>query len=196
MNILFLIASYLLGSLPSGYVLFWISEKKDIRNFGSGSTGATNLFRLKGWKLALPALFIDVLKGVLPAYLAIRVLFDIQLAALSALLAVIGHCFPVYLKFRGGKGVATMMGAFAVLAFKPFLISLTIWLLIIGISRYVSLGSLLAAFSYPFLTLIFHNEEEIIYVSIALFLIVAIRHLGNINSLIKGKERKLGERKG
>jgi len=196
MNILFLIASYLLGSLPSGYVLFWISEKKDIRNFGSGSTGATNLFRLKGWKLALPALFIDVLKGVLPAYLAVRVLSDIQLAALSALLAVIGHCFPVYLKFRGGKGVATMMGAFAVLAFKPFLISLTIWLLVIGISRYVSLGSLLAAFSYPFLTLIFHNEEEIIYVSIALFLIVAIRHLGNINSLIKGKERKLGERKG
>jgi glycerol-3-phosphate acyltransferase PlsY len=196
MNILFLIASYLLGSLPSGYVLFWISEKKDIRNFGSGSTGATNLFRLKGWKLALPALFIDVLKGVLPAYLAIRVLSDIQLAALSALLAVIGHCFPVYLKFRGGKGVATMMGAFAVLAFKPFLISLTIWLLVIGISRYVSLGSLLAAFSYPFLTLIFHNEEEIIYVSIALFLIVAIRHLGNINRLIKGEERKLGERKG
>jgi len=196
MNILFLVASYLLGSLPSGYVFFWISEKKDIRNFGSGSTGATNLFRLKGWKLALPALFIDVLKGVLPAYLAIRVLSDIQLAALSALLAVIGHCFPVYLKFRGGKGVATMMGAFAVLAFKPFLISLTIWLLIIGISRYVSLGSLLAAFSYPFLTLIFHNEKEIIYVSIALFLIVAIRHLGNINSLIKGKERKLGERKG
>lgn len=126
MKILFLLASYLLGSLPIGYILFWISEKKDIRNVGSGSTGASNLFRLKGWKFALPALLIDVLKGVLPAYLALRVLSDIRLAALAALLAVLGHCFPVYLKFRGGKGVATTMGAFAVLAFEPFLISLAI----------------------------------------------------------------------
>jgi len=194
MKILFLLFSYLFGSIPSGYIFFRIIDKKDIRNFGSGSTGATNLFRLKGWKIALPALLIDFLKGVLPVYLALRIFPDIKFALFSAILVFIGHCFPVYLKFRGGKGVATTMGIYAALAFIPFLFSLAIFLVVIGASRYVSLGSLLASFSYPFFALIFNSKEEIIFLSVILFILIVARHASNIKRLVKGKERKLGAR--
>ena len=194
MKIIFLIFSYFLGTFPSGYVFFWITDKKDIRRFGSGSTGGTNLFRLKGWKLALPAILIDILKGALPVYLALKLFPDLRIAIISGFLAVLGHCFPVYLKFKGGKGVATTTGVFIVLAFEPCLISVAIWVIIIAISRYVSLGSLLAIFSYPFLILLFHKGEETFYLSIALFMVIVARHSGNIKRLIQGSERKFGER--
>ncbi|MFB0566179.1 MAG: glycerol-3-phosphate 1-O-acyltransferase PlsY [Candidatus Aminicenantaceae bacterium] len=194
MKIIFLLFSYLLGSIPSGYILFRISDKKDIRDFGSGSTGATNLFRIKGWKWTLPAIIIDILKGALPVYLALRIFSDLRFSLLCAFLAVLGHCFPVYIKFRGGKGIATTMGAYAVLGFKPFLLSLATFLLVIAISRYVSLGSLLSTFFYPFFAFLFHKEGEIIILSALLFLIIALRHSGNIKRLIEGNERKLGEK--
>jgi len=194
MKILFLILSYLFGAIPSGYVFFWISDKKDIRNFGSGSTGATNLFRIKGWKFALPAIIIDILKGAVPVYLALELFSDLKIATIAGFLVVLGHCFPVYLKFRGGKGVATTSGVFIILAFKPFLISLAIFLIVIGITRYVSLGSLLSTLSYPFLIIIFNKGDEIFYLSIALFILIATRHFENIKRLIQGKERKLGEK--
>jgi glycerol-3-phosphate acyltransferase PlsY len=194
MKILFLLFSYFLGAIPTGYVFFWITDKKDIRNFGSGSTGATNLFRIKGWKLAFPALIIDILKGALPVYLALRLFSDLRMAVLAGFLAVLGHCFPVYLKFRGGKGVATTTGVFIILAFKPCLISLAIFVIIIAISRYVSLGSLLSMLSYPFLIMIFNKGEEILFMSITLFILIAARHSGNIKRLIQGTEKKLGEK--
>lgn len=194
MKIIFLIFSYLLGAFPIGYVLFWITDKKDIRNFGSGGTGGTNLFRLKGWKLALPAILFDILKGALPVYLALKLFSDLRIVLISGFLAVLGHCFPVYLKFKGGKGVATTTGVFIILAFEPCLISVAIFVIIIGISRYVSLGSLLATLSYPFLIIIFNKGEEIFYLSIVLFIIIVARHSGNIKRLIQGTERKFGER--
>jgi len=194
MKVLFLLFSYFLGTFPSGYIFFWISDKKDIRNFGSGSTGATNLFRLKGWRWALPAIIIDILKGAIPVYLALRIFPDLKFSLFCALLTVIGHCFPIYLSFRGGKGVATSMGVFAVLAFKPFLLTLTVFLLVIVISRYVSLGSLLAALSFPVFTFIFNIEKEIILLGFILFLIIAVKHYENIKRLIKRKERKLGNK--
>lgn len=194
MKIIFLIFSYFFGTFPSGYVLFWITDKKDIRHFGSGSTGGTNLFRLKGWKLALPAILIDILKGALPVYLALQLFSDLRIAIISGFLAVLGHCFPVYLKFKGGKGVATTTGVFLTLAFEPCLISVATFVIIIAISHYVSLGSLLATFSYPFLILIFSKGEETFYLSIALFIVIAARHSGNIKRLMQGTERKFGER--
>jgi glycerol-3-phosphate acyltransferase PlsY len=194
MKILFLIFSYLLGTIPTGYVFFWITDKKDIRNFGSGSTGATNLFRLKGWKLALPAILIDILKGAIPAYLALKLFSDLRMAVLAGFLSVLGHCFPAHLKFKGGKGVATTTGVFIILAFKPFLISLVIFIVVIAISRYVSLGSLLSILSYPFLIMVFNKQEETLFLSIALFILIATRHAGNIKRLIQGTERKFGEK--
>lgn len=194
MKILFALFSYFLGAIPSGYILFYISEKKDIRKFGSQATGATNVFRLKGLKYALPVILIDVSKGFLPVFLALKLFQDKHLALICAFLAVLGHCFPVYIKFRGGKGLATTFGAYAVLAFKPFLLSLAIFLLVAGISRYVSLGSLLAALSYPILIFIFKGEIEFVYLGFVLFFLILLMHRGNVKRLIKGKERKLGEK--
>jgi len=123
------------------------------------------------------------------------ILFQDKLLALAcASLAVLGHCFPVFIKFKGGKGLATTFGAYAVLAFKPFLLSVAIFLIVAGISRYVSLSSLLAALSYPFFIFLFKEEVEIAYLSFALFLLIMFMHRGNIKRLIKGKERKLGEK--
>ncbi len=196
MKILFAGLSYLFGAIPSGYILFYLSEKKDIRDFGSQATGATNMLRLKGWKWAVPVLLFDALKGILPVLLALKLFEDLTFALVCAFLAVVGHCFPVYLKFRGGKGLATALGAYAVLAFLPLLLILAVFTLIVGITRYVSLGSLLAIMSYPLFVFLNKNEIEIVYLGIVLFILIAFMHRGNIARLIKGKERKLGEKTG
>lgn len=194
MKILFAVFSYLLGSFPTGYVFFYLSEKKDIRELGSRATGATNVLRLKGWRFALPVLFIDFFKGFVPAFLALNLFHDQLLALVCAFLTVLGHCFPVYLKFKGGKGVATTFGAFSVFAFKPFLLSLAVFLAVAGVSRYVSLASLSAMLSYPLFLLLFNKEVEIVYLAFSLFLLIALKHRGNIERLIKRTERKLGEK--
>ena len=196
MKILFAGLSYLFGAIPSGYILFYLSEKKDIRDFGSQATGATNMFRLKGWKWAVPVLLFDALKGILPVLLALKLFEDLTFALVCAFLAVAGHCFPVYLKFRGGKGLATALGAYEVLAFMPMLLSLAVFILIVGITRYVSLGSLLAIMSYPLFNLLYKNEIEIVCLGIILFILIVFMHRGNIARLIKGNERKLGEKTG
>jgi glycerol-3-phosphate acyltransferase PlsY len=194
MKILFGVFSYLLGSFPSGYIFFYLRNKKDIRTLGSQATGATNVFRLIGWKFALPVIVIDLLKGYLPVFLALKLFQDKPLALICAFLAVLGHCFPVYIKFRGGKGLATTFGAYAALAFKPVLLSLVIFLIVIAISRYVSLGSLFAALSYPLFIFLFKEEAAILYLSLALFHLIMFMHRSNIQKLIKGTERKLGEK--
>jgi glycerol-3-phosphate acyltransferase PlsY len=194
MKIFFAVLSYLFGSIPSGYIIVYLSDKKDIRNFGSQATGATNVLRLKGWKYALPVLAIDFLKGFLPAFLALRIFNDRTLALICAFLAVVGHCFPAYIRFKGGKGVTTTFGAYSVLAFKPFLCTLATFGAVTAASRYVSLGSLLAALSYPLFIFLFKKEIEIAYLAFALFIFIAFMHRSNIKRLIKGKERKLGER--
>ncbi|MGD2245011.1 MAG: glycerol-3-phosphate 1-O-acyltransferase PlsY [Candidatus Aminicenantes bacterium] len=194
MKILFAGLSYLFGAIPSGYILFYIREKKDIRDFGSQATGATNMLRLKGWRYAVPVLLFDTLKGILPVLIALELFEDLTFALVCAFLAVVGHCFPVYIKFRGGKGLATALGAYAVLAFMPLLFSLALFILIIGITRYVSLGSLLAIMSFPVFNLLYKNEIEIVCLGIVLFILIAFMHRENIARLVKGHERKLGEK--
>jgi len=194
MKIALALFSYLIGSIPFGYLFFYFSEKRDIRKFGSRAIGATNVLRLKGLKYALPVGFADFLKGFIPVFLALEIFHDKNLALACAFLAVLGHCFPVYIKFKGGKGIATMFGAYFLLAFKPFLLTVAIFLIAAGISRYVSLGSLLAALSYPFFIFLFSEEVKIAYLAFALFFLTVLMHWGNIKRLIKGEERKLGEK--
>jgi glycerol-3-phosphate acyltransferase PlsY len=194
MKILFAIFSYLFGSFPTGYVLFLISEKKDIRNFGSHSTGATNVLRLKGWIFALPVILVDVLKGFLPVFLALRLFPDKKFALLCGFLAVLGHCFPVYIKFKGGKGVATAVGVFLSVAVESLLICIVIFFLVILLTRYVSLGSILSMLSLPVTIFLIQGDAEKTVLGFAVFLLVAFRHAGNIQRLVKGNERKLGER--
>jgi len=193
-KVLFAILAYLFGAIPTGYLLFKLSEKKDIRKFGSRNTGATNVMRLKGWKYAVPVAMFDVLKGFLPAFLAVKLFRDPQLALIASFLAVLGHCFPVYIRFRGGKGVAVTIGAFAAVAFRPFLLSAGVFILVVVLSRYVSLGSILAVLTFPASTFLFRGRIEAVIWGIAIAALVIVKHSGNIGRLLKGRERKFGER--
>ncbi len=194
MKALFLLAAYFLGALPSGYLFFRWSEKKDIRDFGSGATGATNVLRLKGWRYALPVAIFDVLKAAVPVWLARRFFDDQRVAFAAALLVVLGHCFPVFIRFRGGKGVSTAMGAYAVLDPLSCLVCLLVFVGVIAWSRYVSLGSLLATLFFPGVALILGRDGELVLFGLAVFILIVIRHKENIRRLLRGEERKFGQR--
>jgi glycerol-3-phosphate acyltransferase PlsY len=192
LRLLFLIGSYLLGAIPTGYLVVRLKARTDIRQFGSRSTGATNVFRTAGLLSALPVIVVDVLKGFLPALLAAQLFGDVRLTLAASILAVLGHCYPVYIGFRGGKGVATAMGAFLFLCFPGMLAGLGVFVLVIALTRTVSLGSLLAVFSFPLWTLIFNRGTDVFYGSALMALIVVLRHGKNIERLIAGRERTLG----
>ena len=197
MNALFCLACYLFGALPIGYLVVRWREKRDIRDIGSRSTGAANVLRTAGWALALPVLLVDVSKGLLPVLLG-RHVFPGQplMPLLGSLAAVLGHCYPVTLRFRGGKGVAAAMGAFAGLGFHASLLSLAVFLCVILLTRFVSLGSLLAAVSYPFFRLALGTAPDTLLWAwwAALLAVIVIRHWGNIRRLLAGQERKFGRR--
>ena len=195
MKILYALASYLLGSIPTGYLVFRLAGGRDIREYGSQSTGATNVLRVKGVKYALPVAVFDVLKGFLPVFLAMRLLHDPVLAAVSGFLAAVGHCFPFAIGFRGGKGMATAVGAFAALSLRPCLASLGLFLLVIAVTRFVSLGSILAVLAFPVFLVLFGGAPTAALVcALALAALVVFQHRGNIRRLLAGTERRIGER--
>jgi len=194
MKIVVALASYLAGSIPTGYLLVRLSGRKDVRDFGSGSTGATNVLRLKGWKVALPVAVFDLLKGFLPVYLASRWFADPVFAALCGLLAVVGHCYPFAIGFRGGKGVATSLGAFAAIAWAPCLGSLGLFLIVIGLTRYVSLGSIAGSLAFPVIHFAAGGSPAVSAVALAIAALIVVRHSSNIKRLLAGAERKFGEK--
>lgn len=194
MKVLFIVLSYLFGAVPTGYLAYKLSERKDIREFGSQNTGATNVMRLKGWKLAIPVVLVDVLKGFLPAFLALRLFGDTRVALAASFVAVVGHCYPVYIRFRGGKGVATTVGAAAAIGPIPLLLCAAVFLVVVGMTRYVSLGSILAVTAFPILTLALGKGTETALWGLAIAVLVIFRHRGNIGRLMAGRERKLGEK--
>ncbi len=194
MKILIALFSYLLGSIPSGYLLYRRIKKRDIRNFGSQSIGATNLLRLTDKKTAFLAAGLDVLKGFIPVFLTLKLFDDLFLSLMCGFLAVFGHCFPLYIKFRGGKGVATTVGVYLALSLPSLLGLAVVFVLTIAFTKYVSLGSVLSVMTLPFTPLILGGEKELIYFGVVLFLLIAFQHRENIHRLIQGKERKLGEK--
>lgn len=195
MNILLPLLSYLLGAFPTGYLMFRWTSRSDIRRFGSGATGATNVLRLKGWRLAVPVALIDVAKGAIPALVAYRFSGgDSGFAAICASLAVLGHCYPVYIGFRGGKGVATAAGAMFALAPGPAAICLAVFLVLVVLTRYVSLGSIVAAALFPVFGFLLNRPRPLLLGSLLLVAVILLRHLGNMARLIKGTERKFGEK--
>ncbi len=194
MKVLVAVLSYLIGSVPTGYLLVRLFFKRDVRDMGSGNTGATNVLRVKGWKTALPVAVFDVLKGFLPVFLALRWFEDPAFAALCGLLAVFGHCFPFSIGFRGGKGMATSLGAFIALAWAPCLASLGLFILTISLTRYVSLGSIVAALAFPIAYLVGGGPVAVGLISFATSAVVLFRHKSNIGRLLRGTERKLGEK--
>lgn len=197
------IAAYLLGSIPFGLLLTRLFGGGDVRKSGSGNIGATNVARVAGPLPALLTLFCDVAKGAVPVWLATRITGEsatwMMIAALAALL---GHCFPIWLKFRGGKGVATAAGAFLVLCPPALLGSIILFLVVLYFWRYVSLASISASAAMPLLIYLFwapHHAPPLIvtFGSLAAAAIIVYKHDANIQRLVQGEESKfaLGKKK-
>ena len=192
--------AYLLGSIPFGLILVHLVRGEDVRLSGSGNIGATNVARTGGAKLGVATLLLDALKGYAGVAFAIAVSHreasvDIGLAAaLAALCAILGHVFPVWLKFRGGKGVATAVGAFLGLAPRAVLVVLAIFLIIVAISRYVSLGSVVASAAFPVLAYFLYRGTSSVADLLVMFaasLLIIIKHKANIRRLLNGTEHRL-----
>ncbi len=194
MNYLVLIISYLLGAVPFGYILAKAIKKVDIRRYGSGNIGATNVLRLMGWRVALPVFILDAAKGAGAVLIARAFGGQEPLQLAAALAALIGHSFPIYLGFRGGKGAATGLGVLVPLGGWVTPILLLIAGSVIAVTRYVSLGSILGALSLPLLFYLFGFGPYYIYFGAAMALLVILRHHANIARLLKGTESKLGQK--
>lgn len=196
--------AYLLGSIPFGYLLVRIFRHEDIRTTGSGNIGATNVARSGAKGLAIFTLLLDALKGFIAVVLARHIAepygfpqaYDIAVAA--AVAAVLGHCFPVWLGFRGGKGVATALGVFfALVPLTTILYLLSAFVVIVFLTRYVSLASIVAAALFPFFALPHAPARTPILVTgyILIPLIVILKHHQNIRRLLSGTEHRFGSRK-
>jgi acyl phosphate:glycerol-3-phosphate acyltransferase len=194
------VASYLLGSIPFGYVLVRVFRREDIRSSGSGNIGATNVARMSP-VLGVATLVLDAGKGLAAVSLA-RALsggeHQTLVMTIAAFCAVLGHLFPVWLKFRGGKGVATSLGSFALIAPKSILCMVGLFLLIVAATRYVSLGSVVAAAAFPVLSWVLHEYIEpvqLLLIALASLLVVW-KHRQNIGRLVVGTESKFGAKCG
>ena len=194
------ILAYLLGSIPSAVWIGKLLHDVDVRDHGSGNAGATNTFRVLGKKAGVIVMAMDILKGLAAASL-ILLLGDqvekesftyINLQLLFGFLAVIGHLFPVFAQFRGGKGIATLFGMILAIHYPSALLCLGLFLVVLYITRYVSLGSILAAISFPIgLVYIFHEKTPLfVAFAITAALLVILTHQKNIKKLVKGTESK------
>jgi len=209
LSIIVAVISYLLGSIPFGYLLVRTFRGQDIRLSGSGNIGATNVARSGARGLAVTTLVLDALKGVLAVLLASMLARSkynfcgdfvehicvpaLRLMSLAALFAVLGHVFPVWLRFKGGKGVATALGVFSILFPKAVLICLAVFIIVVLLTRYVSLGSILAALVFPVAAhFLYSPDAGSLVITSTLALIIVFKHHQNIGRLLKGTENRLG----
>lgn len=201
--LLTLVLAYLLGSIPFGYLLVRLFLKQDIRTTGSGNTGATNVARSGKKGLAIATLLLDLLKGVaavlIGRYVAGSHGISMQdMAAAAAAMAVIGHIFPVWLGFRGGKGVATGLGVFLAISPLTTLCCLGIFIVVFAIWKYVSLASILAAAAFPMIAFPLSQGRASTIMAASYVVIPAIiifKHHSNIQRLLQGKENRFGSKK-
>jgi len=200
---LILAIAYLLGSIPFGYLLVKLFMHQDIRATGSGNIGATNVARSGAKGLGIATLALDTLKGVVAVIIAKHffpgtpILTVDDLAALAALAAILGHMFPVWLGFKGGKGVATALGVYLALSWPAALSALAVFIAILIFTKYVSLASILGALTLPVFFLIFVQDRSPIIVVCVCFisLLVILKHQKNIMRLKSGTESRFGSSK-
>jgi glycerol-3-phosphate acyltransferase PlsY len=194
-TVLALIAAYILGSIPFSFVVARAFGVEDVRRVGSGNVGATNVLRSAGKVAGGLALLLDAAKGATAAALAAWLVpAPPVVAALAALAAVVGHMHPPWLGFRGGKGVATGLGAFAVILPTPTLGAAVLFLLTAAVTRYVSLGSIVGAAGLAALAFRFGDSVSVAWVATLTAALVVLRHRSNIQRLWRGSERRAGER--
>jgi acyl phosphate:glycerol-3-phosphate acyltransferase len=195
MQVLVFVSAYLLGSIPFPYLLTKLKTGQDIREVGSGNVGATNVMRTAGKTIGLITLALDVAKGAIAVLLGRHFLEETAGGAMAGFFAMLGHAYPVFLRFRGGKSVATGAGAFLMLSPFGILSSIAVFVLSVAIVRIVSISSMLASGLFPFFAWFFGAERDVlIWGSICAALII-FRHRPNIQRLIKGTEKKMGEPK-
>ena len=196
-GIALVIASFLIGAIPWGYVAGKASRGIDLRTVGSGGTGATNVLRTLGARASALVAVLDILKGVVPVAFARAVGFDGAWVAAAAVAAVAGHCWSPFIGFKGGKGVATGAGA-AIALFPQVLLIVPVMALVVWTTKYVSLGSLTAAGLATLLAVAYAAAGILEWVSAVAILgisgIIAIRHEGNIRRLLNGNERRIGQK--
>ena len=194
---IWLLASYLLGAIPTSYLVSRFIAGIDLRKQGSGNLGATNLYRVLGWKYAVPVALFDIAKGAIPVLVFARQASDSQLFAMACgVAAIVGHVFSVFVGFKGGKGVATAAGV--VLGLTPLALGAAalVWVVLVLLTGYVSLGSIAAAAVLPVAVYLLEDSvrPEILWVDIAIAAGVILTHRRNIQRLLKGTENRFGRR--
>jgi glycerol-3-phosphate acyltransferase PlsY len=196
-TVVLLIFSYLLGSIPFGLIIAYLVKRIDIRDYGSGNIGATNVFRVLGKRLGITVFILDFFKGLFPLVIARAVGgFSNTVIILAAVAVVCGHNWTIFLKFKGGKGVATSVGAICGISlsfghlFWALLIAIGAWLGCFIVSRYVSLASLVSAAAFFISSLCFPLPFEIKIFTLALCIMVVVRHKKNIVNLLAKKENR------
>ncbi len=199
LNILILIGAYLVGSIPSSIWIGKLFFKTDIRNHGSGNAGTTNAFRVFGSKIGIIVFVVDLLKGVAAISLVhLNIGFTensgsfITFQLILGVMAILGHIFPVYANFRGGKGVATLFGVMLGISFIPTLIAGGIFFITLLLTRYVSLSSMLAGISFPLINIFIFNPDTTSFIVFSLIIPIALilTHQKNIGRLLKNEESK------
>ncbi|MFZ0818296.1 MAG: glycerol-3-phosphate 1-O-acyltransferase PlsY [Candidatus Sulfotelmatobacter sp.] len=198
------VLSYLLGAIPFGYLLVRIFRGEDVRQSGSGNIGATNVSR-NSPVLGVITLLLDALKGSgavgVAYFFSNRMLGGVlpyRVMSMAALFAVLGHMFPVWLKFRGGKGVATGLGSFILIAPKAVLVAAGIFVVVVIVSRHVSLGSIIAVASFPLLVYGMHlygNAPSALALMVATSVLIIVKHHENVSRLLSGTESRVGAKR-
>jgi glycerol-3-phosphate acyltransferase PlsY len=193
---LLLLLAYLVGSLPSGLWVGRVTHGVDVRRLGSRRTGATNVQRTLGTGAGITVAVLDVLKGTVPVLVVRAMTGDPYLAAVAGVFAVVGHIWPVFAGFDGGRGVSTTAGALLALAPVPFFCCFLVMAVVVLTTRYVSLGSLAAAYTAPIWTAVWLGRspevDAALIVALLASSIVALRHADNLERLLHGEERRLG----
>ncbi len=181
--------AYLLGSVPSALLLVWTATGKDVRREGSGNVGATNALRAAGWRVGLAVTVIDIAKGAVPVLVMRWVDPRPGWIAATLIAAILGHCFPVWLDFRGGKGVATGLGVFLVVAPLVAAAAIGVWIAVLVASGWVSLASIVAAATFPVVLAVVGDPDPVLLGAVVLVaVLIVVRHRSNIRMLLSGSE--------
>lgn len=198
LGVISIILSYLVGSISFSFLIAKWLKGIDIRQHGSGNAGATNTLRVIGKGPGVCVLLLDVAKGILAVWLGKWMAEDVSawFPVLCGIAAIIGHNWPVFFRFKGGKGIATTIGVMATLAFLPSLFAGIIAIIVIVFTRFVSLGSLCLSASLPIFILVMQRPHPILWASLILCVFAFVRHRTNIVKMIHGNENKLGAKKG
>jgi acyl-phosphate glycerol 3-phosphate acyltransferase len=190
MVVVLMIVAYILGSIPNALWIGKVFKGIDVREHGSKNTGSTNAARVLGAKLGILTLILDISKGAIPTLIATMLLDSSISVILVGICAILGHSFSIFMKFKGGKAVATTVGVFIVLVPGAILLAAVIFFLVFGITRYVSLSSMIGAISLPIWIIIFYKNIPLTIFGIIIAILIIVRHKSNIQRLLNGTESK------